>query len=116
MAEQAFKKKIRFRNIAVKSVEKIVNESETIITNFESNKIFDERINAIRDTMSEKVNRVKELDTEIFDLIDDEAQLILEDEKSTEFSIFSKERIRIINTFIERNQGRIQGWSNWSDD
>ena len=103
MAEQALKKKIKLRNTAVKSVDKIVKESQTIILTFEADKLFNERIIALRDTMLEKVNRVKELDADIIDLIEDEEQLIEEDEKATEFSIFSKERLRAINIFIERH-------------
>ena len=72
MAEQALKKKIKLRNTAVKSVDKIVKESQTIILTFEADKLFNERIIALRDTMLEKVNRVKELDADIIDLIEDE--------------------------------------------
>ena len=39
---------------------------------------------------------------EIIDSIEDEDKMVEEDEKAAEFSIFSKQRLRTMNIFIDR--------------
>ena len=98
------KKAQKLRNTAAKSVQKVIKESETIITSFQEDNIFNERIIALRDTFLEKINKIKDYDEIILDLIQEDAKLEEFDNEATDFSIYCKEKLNLINTFIHKQR------------
>jgi len=96
MPPTVLKRKITIRDSARTSIDKLVKEFDELKV---SDNPQNERIIALRDTFIEKLSKVTVLNDEIIEIIEDE-KVTKEDEEATNFSVYAKEKLSVINKFI----------------
>ena len=103
------KKLERSRNTAHKGIENLIKRAEDYIVKSENDSDFRKLIST-RDILLEKIIKVKSLDEQIMDcLLDiDTSNIDEEEETSTNFSLMFKEKLSLIESFVNKKQKPIE--------
>ena len=84
------------------SVNTLVKEAEEKIIHCEETNTFNEEIISYKDTLVEKIEKIKEYNDQIIDLETDD-DLAQEEKTDTQFSIMCKNKLRFIDKFIGKH-------------
>ena len=102
----SLKIKIKMRDVCMKTTEDVFNQAEELIENSKTENKFDENIFALRDTILEKVKRVEDLSLEIVNLFDEDSDFLAEENLTTKFSIFTKQKLLLIHRYVEQHSSK----------
>ena len=97
------KRKIKMRDNLTTSVNTLVKEAEEKIIHCEETNTFNEEIISYKDTLVEKIEKIKEYNDQIIDLIETGDDLAQEEKTDTQFSIMCKNKLRFIDKFIGKH-------------
>ncbi|XP_047133085.1 uncharacterized protein LOC101238207 [Hydra vulgaris] len=91
--------KRRVRTITVTAVKNKFERANECMTNFSQDSNSFEELSSFKEVLIEKYNKVKAIDDDLINLIEDDEELLNEENSANEFSLFFKKNMKIIEKF-----------------
>ncbi|XP_065654772.1 uncharacterized protein LOC136081387 [Hydra vulgaris] len=91
--------KRRVRTITVTVIKNIFEKADDFMTNFSQDNSSLEELSSFKELLVEKYNKIKLIDDDLINLIEDEEELQNEENLANEFSLYFKKNIKVIEKF-----------------